>query len=324
MHPWPEPPRSRSTAPMAISSESTPPEESVPRLENVRDPSNRAPKVAAIISLLIAAGLSGFGLAIRGAPSSPASASAGEPLGTDRGASPADPHSAPRAPVTGEGKVDEHRANRNPTRVTDLPAAVEGVPGHGTAPTKPSEVREKQDPSHEAANTAAAQVTAAPNAAAAPNAGEGATPGAGPAEAPTSISTGAAEPGAAQPSSTVANVALPSAPAAAAAPAPQPAANTPAPAPAGRAKGDFNTQAARETLEDAAGRAGKCRNIDTPAGTARVAVTFAPNGHVTHAAIESGPFVGTAAGNCVASKFRAAKVPPFSGESVIVRKSIPF
>jgi hypothetical protein len=77
-------------------------------------------------------------------------------------------------------------------------------------------------------------------------------------------------------------------------------------------------------LEDAAGRAGKCRNIDTPSGTARVAVTFAPTGHVSNAVIESGPFVGTAAGSCVASKFRAAKVPPFSGDAVLVRKSVPF
>ena len=83
----------------------------------------------------------------------------------------------------------------------------------------------------------------------------------------------------------------------------------PRPAARGRAKGDFNTQAAREALEDAADRADKCKTIDTPSGTARVAVTFAPNGHVTNAIIESGPFVGTAAGTCVASKFRSAKVP---------------
>jgi hypothetical protein len=61
-----------------------------------------------------------------------------------------------------------------------------------------------------------------------------------------------------------------------------------------------------------------------PSGSARVAVTFAPTGHVSNAVIESGPFVGTAAGSCVASKFRSAKVPPFSGDSVLVRKSIAF
>jgi hypothetical protein len=76
-------------------------------------------------------------------------------------------------------------------------------------------------------------------------------------------------------------------------------------------------------LEDAASRAAKCKTIDSPSGTARIAVTFAPNGQATNAVIESGPFVGTAAGTCVASKFRTARVPAFSGEPVQVHKSIP-
>jgi hypothetical protein len=102
-----------------------------------------------------------------------------------------------------------------------------------------------------------------------------------------------------------------------------PPATAPAPV-APRGKGDFNTQAAREALEDAAARAARCKTIDTPSGTARIAVTFAPSGQATNAIIESGPFVGTAAGTCVASKFKAARVPPFSGDAVQVHKSVPF
>jgi len=87
---------------------------------------------------------------------------------------------------------------------------------------------------------------------------------------------------------------------------------------------EFNTAAAREALESAGQRAASCRTIDTPAGAARVAVTFAPNGSVTSALIESGPLVGTPAGTCVASKFRSVHVPVFTGDVVTVHKTISF
>ena len=87
---------------------------------------------------------------------------------------------------------------------------------------------------------------------------------------------------------------------------------------------DFNKEAARQAIEDAGQRAASCRTIDTPAGAARVAVTFSPAGNVTSAVIESGPFVGTSAGGCVASKFRSVRVPAFTGEPVTVRKSVSF
>jgi len=45
---------------------------------------------------------------------------------------------------------------------------------------------------------------------------------------------------------------------------------------------------------------------------------------VTAAVVESGPFVGTAAGGCVASKFRTAKVPAFAGDPITVHKSFSF
>jgi len=87
---------------------------------------------------------------------------------------------------------------------------------------------------------------------------------------------------------------------------------------------DFNKEAARHALDEAGQRATSCRTIDTPPGAARIAVTFAPSGSVTSATIDSGPFVGTPAGGCVASKFRTVHVPAFTGDPVTVHKSISF
>jgi len=120
----------------------------------------------------------------------------------------------------------------------------------------------------------------------------------------------------------------PPAAAAAEAPPPEPAGPAAEVASAMAAVSDeheFNKAAARSVLEDAADRAASCRNVDTPAGAARVAVTFAPSGKVTSAVIESGPFAGTAAGGCVASKFRNLQVPPFTSDApVTVHKTISF
>jgi hypothetical protein len=263
--------------------------DSLPRLETARDPSNRGPKIAAIVALLIAAGLSGFGLAMRSSPA------VRESRGQESATLPADPQSAAlRAQrPAGEPKIDHpSRAQKTPTPVTQLPAAVDGIeraPTAGGMVANPlPAVPDEQEPSH-------GEATALPPSIAA-NGGDG------PAVAdPSAINAGTTLPPPASPPPAVA-----------------------APPLAARARGDFNIQAAREALEDAAGRAGKCRNMDSPSGTARVAVTFAPSGQVTTAVIESGPFVGTAAGSCVASKFRSARVPPFSGDSVLVRKSVPF
>jgi predicted Zn finger-like uncharacterized protein len=339
IHPWPEPPRSRSTtAPTAISP-STAPEEMSGRFEAVRDPSNRGPKIAAVVALFMAAGLSGIGLAMRNTPgASPGILVHGMPSAPP--GDPADPAPA-RAAAPKEG--DPSRSGRTPTRVTDLPVAVDGVepPLTAEAPTpKPGDLAlEKKDPppahdeppaaaAGQVANNTAAPLPALPAAPTlpaepdeppsntppppgiAPAAAANAPP-ANPPNAPVAVAT----PPAAAPPSPPPPVAQPT-------PAPNPA-PAPPPALARTAKGDFNTQAAREALEDAASRAAKCKTIDSPSGTARVAVTFAPNGQATNAVIESGPFVGTAAGTCVASKFRTARVPAFSGESVQVHKSIP-
>lgn len=56
-------------------------------------------------------------------------------------------------------------------------------------------------------------------------------------------------------------------------------------------------------------------------GSGHVKVVFAPNGSVSSATVDQGPFVGTAVGGCVAGKYRGARVPPFSGSPVSVGKS---
>lgn len=345
-HPWPEPPaRQRSTVPPPIAiSESLPPEAPQREPHATRDPSNRGPKIAAVAALLIAAGLSGVGLAIRGP--APASGSSQEAKAS---ADPVDPQpaAAPRVAAAQRRGVDPSALTRAPTAITDLPLATDGIErAHSgaaaaapaqAAPVKPAEVA-KQEPANPELPSIAALVPAdEPAAVAAPAPTNVVNPGgalangdvpartANPDESAGAKAHGATEtlpaPAAAVPPG--AAVAVP--PGAAPQPAVNPALPVAAPPPqVARSRGDFNTQAAREALEDAAARASKCKTIDTPSGTARVAVTFANNGQATNAVIESGPFVGTSAGTCVAAKFRAARVPPFTGDSVLVRKSVPF
>ena len=104
-------------------------------------------------------------------------------------------------------------------------------------------------------------------------------------------------------------------------PAPPPPFEAPQPPPP---EVEFNREAARAALEDAAALAATCREDDTTPGAVRVAVTFVPSGQATVAVVESGVVRGTPVGSCVASKFRTAKVPPFSGTKVTVHKTMMF
>jgi hypothetical protein len=85
---------------------------------------------------------------------------------------------------------------------------------------------------------------------------------------------------------------------------------------------EFSTEAAKSALEDAAALAAACRQSENMAGAVRVAVTFVPSGQATVAIVEEGVVRGTPVGSCVAAKFRTAKVPPFSGSKVTVRKTL--
>lgn len=86
---------------------------------------------------------------------------------------------------------------------------------------------------------------------------------------------------------------------------------------------EFNKGAASASLSEHAGKAKTCRTADGPTGVAKVKVTFAPStGRVTQASVSDPPFAGTDVGGCIASTFRTANVPPFTGLPVSVTKSV--
>lgn len=97
-------------------------------------------------------------------------------------------------------------------------------------------------------------------------------------------------------------------------------ANDPAPANAGGGStAPFDRGAAAASL--GAINVQSCKKPDGPTGTGHVKVTFAPNGSVSSAVVDGGPFPGTPVGGCIAGKFRSAHVPAFSGAPVGVGKS---
>lgn len=98
-----------------------------------------------------------------------------------------------------------------------------------------------------------------------------------------------------------------------AAPSPKPAASSGGPS--------FDVGAAKAALSAAAANAKACKKPGGPTGSGKVQVTFSTSGRVTSATVISGPFGGTAVGGCVASTFRRARVPKFSGSAKTVAKS---
>lgn len=87
------------------------------------------------------------------------------------------------------------------------------------------------------------------------------------------------------------------------------------------ATGPFSVSAAQVALTQAAGNAQGCKKPSGPTGSGKVQVTFAPSGRVTSANVNGAPFAGTPVGGCVASVFRRARIPAFSGNPVTVAKS---
>jgi hypothetical protein len=83
----------------------------------------------------------------------------------------------------------------------------------------------------------------------------------------------------------------------------------------------FDQQAAVAAIDAAAGAAAGCGD-GSGARRARVVMTFAPSGHVTHARVEGDALAGTETGGCVASAMRTARVPPFDGPAVTVQKTV--
>lgn len=62
-----------------------------------------------------------------------------------------------------------------------------------------------------------------------------------------------------------------------------------------------------------------CKRTDGPTGAGHVKVTFQPSGLVSAVEVEA-PFAGTAAGACIAQRYRGVSVPAFSGGALTVGK----
>jgi hypothetical protein len=85
-------------------------------------------------------------------------------------------------------------------------------------------------------------------------------------------------------------------------------------------RGSFNRGAATSALANAARRAAGCKGDDGPTGSGRATVTFSPDGPVSNVSV-SAPFAGTSVGACVATAYRSAQVPSFTGSSVTLPHS---
>jgi serine/threonine-protein kinase len=95
---------------------------------------------------------------------------------------------------------------------------------------------------------------------------------------------------------------------------PAPAKPDAPPPPAGE-RGPLNRGAALSALAAAAGRARACGGGDGPSGAGRAMVTFSPDGPVSNVSVPA-PFAGTTVGACIATAFRTARVPAFTGSAV--------
>ncbi len=104
--------------------------------------------------------------------------------------------------------------------------------------------------------------------------------------------------------------------------APAPGTPEPSDAPRTKPEGPFDADAARSALAGAVAQASSCRKPGDPSGVAAVTITFSPSGRVTSATIAGPPFAGTPTGGCIAATLRRARVPPFEGDMVTVRKTV--
>jgi hypothetical protein len=82
----------------------------------------------------------------------------------------------------------------------------------------------------------------------------------------------------------------------------------------------FDVAAADAAIDAAFQRARGCRSASDPKGVATVALTYAPSGRTTTALV-SGIFAGTSTGSCIAAALRSARIQPFTGTLVTVKRS---
>ena len=86
---------------------------------------------------------------------------------------------------------------------------------------------------------------------------------------------------------------------------------------------EFDAEHVRAVLAAAAARANECNGDTAGAGTVRVLLN--PAGGVLNATVTSGPFQGTAIGNCVERTFESTTTAPYRGRSLstVVPFSLP-
>lgn len=89
-----------------------------------------------------------------------------------------------------------------------------------------------------------------------------------------------------------------------------------------KAVGPFDRNAAAAALNSAAAGASSCRKAGDPSGVAQVSVSFSTSGRATRAIVQGPPFAGTQTGGCIAAKMRGARIPPFTGSRVTVKKRV--
>jgi hypothetical protein len=82
----------------------------------------------------------------------------------------------------------------------------------------------------------------------------------------------------------------------------------------------FDTAVASSSITAAFARASSCLKPGDPRQPATILLTYAPSGRVTTAVL-SGPYSGTAVGGCIAATLRSARIPPFSGDYVTVKRT---
>ncbi|HET7541465.1 MAG TPA: zinc-ribbon domain-containing protein [Polyangiaceae bacterium] len=190
----------------------------------------------------------------------------------------------------------------SPTRASAEPSSPE-APAASASPTANAAPATSASAAASAASAGSTNPAASSSAAAAVSAVASAKP---------------ATPAAAKPAEAAA--AKPAEATAAAKPAETAAAEKPAEAAPAAEAAAFDKNAAVAALSAAAASAASCKTADGPTGSGKVSVTFAPSGRATATSVV-GELAGTEVGGCVARLFRAAKVPPFSGDPVTVSKS---
>ena len=68
----------------------------------------------------------------------------------------------------------------------------------------------------------------------------------------------------------------------------------------------------------------KCKSTNAPRGEGHIFVKFAPDGTAAEAMVDKGPWLRTPVARCIATEFKKAKVPAFTGDVVQVGKSFRF